>query len=135
MLLTCPAGVSKPGMDDHVKRRRLVFELLADLCADLDAQAAALRAGQLLVGQLVLDPPSGQVLGEPLSSRAPPVPLWLHCMRPRWLSRDDLGDVLRRVLGEQLELVRIDALPPRAELATEQQLELVLQLLDPPSRP
>lgn len=62
------------------------------------------------------------------------MPLRLRHIRPRWLFRGGLGDILGVVLDEQQELVRIDALAPRAELATEQQPELVLQLLDPPLR-
>src|SRR5512135_1212812 len=119
----------------HEERRGHVLQLLARLLTDLGARAPAVRAGQLGVGQWVLDPLAVQTLGEPLPPLAPPIPLRLRHIRPRWLLRGDPGDVIRRVLGEQPELVRVDAFPPRAELATEQQPELVLQLLDAPLRP
>ena len=38
------------------------------------------------------------------------------------------------LVDEQAELIGIDALPPGTELAAEQELDLVLQLLDPPLR-
>src|SRR5262249_22224891 len=46
--------------------------------------------------------------------------------------RDTLGQALGRLVGEEPELVGIDALPPGTILAAEQLLDLVLELLDPP---
>ena len=132
VLLAGPTGVAESDVLDDEERGRDVLQLLADLLADLDAHVAAVRAGQLLGGQFVLDPLPGQVLGEPLPPASPPPPLRLRVLRLRGLLRGILGDVFGRVVGEQAELVGIDALPPGTVLATEQLLDLMLQLLDPP---
>ena len=134
VLLAGATGVAKSRVLDHEERRRHVFQLLADLLADLGARASAVRAGQLLGGQLVLDPLPGQALGERLPPPAPPTPFRFRVLRLRRLLGGTLGNVFGGILGEQPELVGIDALPPGAVLATEQQLDLMLQLLDPPLR-
>src|SRR5262249_52643237 len=46
--------------------------------------------------------------------------------------RRALGQVLGRPVGEQRELLGLDALPSGTMLAAEQLLDLVLELLDPP---
>ena len=85
-------------------------------------------------GQLVLDPLAGQILGEPLPARAPPVPTRFRDLRPQRLLGGRLHDAIGGLVGEQAQLVGVDALPPGAELAAEELLDLVIQLLDPPLR-
>src|SRR4051794_22265967 len=120
VLLARATGVPKSSMDDDEERRRHVFKLLAGLFADLGASVSAVRAGQLLGGQLVLDPFPGQALWQLLPPPAAPLPrrfLFLILRRPCYSNH--VG-VFGRIVGEQPELVGIDALPPGAELATEQ---------------
>jgi len=49
---------------EHLEAGGDVFELLADLFADLVPLAAAARAGLLFRGQVVLDADARQVLGQ-----------------------------------------------------------------------
>jgi hypothetical protein len=132
MLLARAAGIAESRVDDDEERRRDVFQLLAQLFADLGPREPAVRAGQFLGGELILDPLAGQALGELLPPRASPSSLRLGILELGGLLGDTLGDVIGGVFTEESELGGIDALAPWAELATVKQLDLMLQLLDPP---
>jgi hypothetical protein len=120
MLLAGPTGVAKPDVLEDPHRSGDILQLLADFLADLHAQVAAVRTGQLLGGQLVFDPLPGQVLGQPLPSTAAPAAARRHrVLRLGRLLRDNLGLALGRVVGEEPELVGIDALPPGTIVAAE----------------
>ena len=67
-----------------------------------------------------------------MTPTSPPPPLGPRVLRLRGLLRGVCHELFRRIVGEQSELVGIDALPPGTVLASEQLLDLVLQLLDPP---
>src|SRR4051812_1359788 len=73
------------------------------------------------------------MLGQPLAAPAAPTPLRFRVLCLRGLLRGVFNEVFGRVVGEQTERVGLDALPPRAVLAAEQLLDLMLQLLDPSS--
>src|SRR3954453_7911583 len=118
VLLAGATGVAKARVLDHEERRRHVLQLLADFLADLGARASAIRAGQLLVGQLVLDPLPGQSLGERLPSPSPPTPFRFRLLSFRRLLSGTLGNVFGGIVGEQPELVGIDALAPGTVLTT-----------------
>ena len=120
MLLTGPTGVAEPHVLEDPHRGRDVLQLLADFLADLHTQVAAVRTGQLPGGQFVFDPFPGQVLGQSLPPTTAPAAacgrgvLWLG----RFLWRT-LCQALGLLVGEQPELVGIDAFPPGTILAPE----------------
>jgi len=113
------------------KRGRNVVQLFADLIVEVGAKPAATRAGSLLLGEFDHDRHARQVLGEGLPTATLPGPLGFR----RTLGHD-IG-FLRcgcfvALLGEESQLVGVEAFAARAVLLAQQHVHRVFELLDPP---
>ena len=115
----------------HEKRGRDVVQLLADLIVEVGAKPATTRAGSLLLGEFDDDRHARQVLGESLPTATLPGPL-----RLLGTLGHNVGVLRGRrlvaLLGEESQLVRVEAFAARAVLLTQQHVHRVFELLDPP---
>jgi hypothetical protein len=134
----CTLGVFGSDMLDDDQAGGDVVELLADLLAEDLPAATTIRAGELVGGDVVHDPPAFEMRGQRLAAVALASGLGRGCgcrrrviggirlERGRW-GRAGLGE---DVGGEEQELIRVDLLAGSAEPPAEEPLELMLHMAD-----
>ena len=131
MLLARSARILATDELTDEERGRDVVQLLADLIVEVGAKPATTRAGSLVLGEFDDDRHARQVLGERLATATLP-----GALRLLGALGHDVG-VLRRgrlvaLLGEESQLVGVEAFAARAVLLTQQHVHRVFELLDPP---
>ena len=132
------AGVFGSDVLDDDQAGGDVVELLADLLAEGLPAGPTIRAGELVGGDVVHDPPAFEVRGQRLAAVALAPGLRRECGRRRRVlggTRPGLGRLGRVGLGEDVggeeqELVRVDLLAGSAEPLAEGPLELMLHMAD-----
>jgi hypothetical protein len=115
----------------HEKRGWSIVELLADLIAEVGTKFSATGAGPLILGEFDDDRNAWQLLGECL-----PAATLQGTLRHRWTFDNSVGFLrccrLIPRLGEESQLVRVEAFAPRAIFLSQQQVHGVFELLDAP---